>query len=83
MHRPYGWNVHGRTEEQGGQCYWIGGRAGESVKTRNGRSNQGPVTEGGRSLARESGFDSKSDERLLKVESRKWYDLICSLEGRP
>lgn len=43
-----------------------GGRAEESMKTRNGRSNQGPVTEGGRSLARESGFDSKSDERLLE-----------------
>lgn len=43
------------------------GREGrESMKTRNGRSSQGPVTGGGRSLARESGFDSKSDERLLE-----------------
>lgn len=30
VHRPYGWNVHGRTEEQGDQCYWIGGRAGRA-----------------------------------------------------
>lgn len=86
VHRPYGWNVHGRTEEQGDQCYWMGGRAG-----RAGRAWRHEMGEVARDLSQEADAAWQGSRDLTprvmrgfwKVESRKWYDLTYSLEGRP
>ena len=72
----------GRTEEQGGQCYKFKAHQGESLNTGNGRRTQGTITKAHVSSQETLDFILRVQRGHWKIESRKWYDLIYSVEGR-